>query len=454
MIRFLAVAPEPGQVARHRRAEPDAPLLDEHHDGRRRRDHLGQRRGRRSCRPSSARAPEPRLGARTPCGRPCGPRATPARPPRAGRPGTAAPTAPSMRASRVRSMPSAAAGCARTVCPAAAAASARIAASPARSGPLERRWEKPLWGPRIGMPGAKRKDRLAADAPGLYCAPEHDLPRPANVTMQLRLPAVLAVSLSAWLAPAVALAQSGLVQGRVRGPDGTPIQDARVTGENLRSGRTVDDRTNSAGRFAFIGLTRGPWLFTIEKFGYETATGISNIFRSGRTRMTFVMEVDPLRPPVPETGVLAGIAAGDLQESLDAAHARFDRRDFDGAIGLRDAPRAGPRLTSLHLQIGHARRSATTSGRWPPTAPCPPIRRPPPRPRWPRARDRRRRRPLISACGPRRDNVGRGSCAGGPARMPASGKIPDRARLPSHRTLVDEELRRRCRQWHSRRRAS
>ncbi len=173
--------------------------------------------------------------------------------------------------------------------------------------------------------------------------------------MQQRLPAVLTVSLCAWLAPAAALAQSGLVQGRVRGPDGTPIEDARVTGESLRSGRTVDDRTNSAGRFAFIGLTRGPWLFTIEKFGYETATGISNIFRSGRTRMTFVMEVDPLRPPVPETGVLAGIAAGEVQESLDAAHARFDRRDFDGAIDAYEALlERVPRLTSLHLQIGHA----------------------------------------------------------------------------------------------------
>ena len=181
---------------------------------------------------------------------------------------------------------------------------------------------------------------------------------------QLRLAAVLAVSLCAWLAPAGALAQSGLVQGRVRAPDGTPIEDARVTGENLRSGRTVDDRTNRAGRFAFIGLTRGPWLFTIEKFGYETTTGISNIFRSGRTRMAFVMEVDPLRPPVPETGVLAGIAAGDLQESLDAAHARFDRRDFDGAIDAYETLlERVPRLTSLHLQIGHAYMAKRDHGR-------------------------------------------------------------------------------------------
>ena len=169
--------------------------------------------------------------------------------------------------------------------------------------------------------------------------------------MQLRLPAVLAVSLCAWLAPAVALAQSGLVQGRVRGPDGTPIQDARVTGENLRSGRTVDDRTNSAGRFAFIGLTRGPWLFTIEKFGYETATGISNIFRSGRTDdvrhggrsppaagardRRAGGQVDPLRPPA---------CPDDLH--LQIGHAYHARSVTGGRIAAGDLPgepRRGPR---------------------------------------------------------------------------------------------------------------
>ena len=173
--------------------------------------------------------------------------------------------------------------------------------------------------------------------------------------MRQRLPAVLAVSFCAALAPAVALAQSGLVQGRVRAPDGAPLAGAMVTGEHLRSGRTVADRTNGAGRFAFIGLRSGPWLFAIEKFGYETTQGVSNILRAGRTRMTFVLEVDPRRPPVPETGVLGGIAGGELQEELDAAHARFDRRDFDGALEAYEVLlERVPRLTSLHLQIGHA----------------------------------------------------------------------------------------------------
>lgn len=176
--------------------------------------------------------------------------------------------------------------------------------------------------------------------------------------LRLRAVAFLAAGLGAWLAPLAAQAQSGLVQGRVRAADGAPIAGARVSGESLVSGRTADDRTDDSGRFAFIGLTRGPWVFTVEKFGYETSQGISNISRMGRTAMTFVLEIDPLRPPVPRTGVLAGIAAGEIQEDLDHAHARFDRGDHDGAIAAYEALlERVPRLTSLHLQIGHAYRA-------------------------------------------------------------------------------------------------
>ena len=73
--------------------------------------------------------------------------------------------------------------------------------------------------------------------------------------------------------------------------------------------------------------------------------------------MSFVMEVDPFNPPAPETGVLAGILATEIQFALGAAHALFDRGDFDGAIGAYQALLERiPLLTSLNLQIGHAYR--------------------------------------------------------------------------------------------------
>ena len=174
------------------------------------------------------------------------------------------------------------------------------------------------------------------------------------MTVRLRLGSALAVLFAAWLAPAAAPAQ-GLVMGQVRAADGAPIADVKVTGESLRSGRTADGRTDGAGRFAFIGLTRGPWVFTVEKYGYEPSQAVSNVSRMGRAEIDFVLEVDPFSPPVPDTGVLAGVRAGEVQEALADAHARFDRGDFDAAIEAYEALLERlPRLTSLHLQIGHA----------------------------------------------------------------------------------------------------
>ena len=174
--------------------------------------------------------------------------------------------------------------------------------------------------------------------------------------MPKRAAAILLACVAFCLAAAPAAAQSTVVAGRVRATDGTALEGATVMGENLQnSSRTVDDRTNDAGRFAFIGLWPGPWRFRVEKFGYEASEGISYIRRTGRIEMNFVLDIDPLSPPVPATGVLAGISAGQIQEDLAAAHRLFDRGSFDDAIeayeGLLERV---PRLTSLHLQIGHA----------------------------------------------------------------------------------------------------
>lgn len=174
--------------------------------------------------------------------------------------------------------------------------------------------------------------------------------------MPKRAAAALLACAAFCLAAAPAAAQATVVAGRVRTADGTALEGATVMGQNLQNGNnTVDDRTNDAGRFAFIGLRPGPWLFRVEKYGYETSEGTSYVGRTGRLEMNFVLDIDPLSPPVPATGVLAGIPAGQIQEELAAAHRLFDRGSFDDAIeayeGLLERV---PRLTSLHLQIGHA----------------------------------------------------------------------------------------------------
>ena len=131
-----------------------------------------------------------------------------------------------------------------------------------------------------------------------------------------------------------------------------------VTAESSEWGRTEQAQTDASGRFSFIGLQAGRWLFLVQKRGYQPAQGFANVRRTGESGvLEFELEFDPLHPPAPSTGLLAGIRADDLQAELDAAHALFDRGDYDGAIAAYERVLVQvPRLTSLNLQIGHAYR--------------------------------------------------------------------------------------------------
>ena len=176
-----------------------------------------------------------------------------------------------------------------------------------------------------------------------------------NIVVQ-RTITISIITLLFWMmAPIVSSAQSSIIRGRVRAVDGTPISLAKISGQSARNGRTITDETDGSGRFAFIGLSSGPWLFTVEKFGYEPSQGVVYIRRTARTDMSFVLEINPFSPPVPETGVLAGLRAREIQEDLMSAHALFDDGNFDDAIDLyKELLNRLPLLTSLHIQIGHA----------------------------------------------------------------------------------------------------
>ena len=171
-----------------------------------------------------------------------------------------------------------------------------------------------------------------------------------------RAAVIFLVCSAIWVTAVPAAAQAAVVAGRVRGADGSTLEGAMVNGESLRnSSRTVEGRTDDGGWFGFLGLVSGPWRFVITKFGYEPAEGVAFVRRTGRVDMNFVLNVDPLRPPIPTTGVLAGIPAGEIQEELAAAHRMFDRGRFNDAIdAYEELLERVPQLTSLHLQIGHA----------------------------------------------------------------------------------------------------
>ena len=156
------------------------------------------------------------------------------------------------------------------------------------------------------------------------------------------------------LAPS-AEAQPGFVSGAVRDVAGQPIAGAEVVGEYPRTQRRIDSVTNSSGRFSFVGLQSGRWLFTIRRRGYDPVQGFAAIRASTSARVSFVMESDPLHPPAPTTGVLANLRGDELQEALDIADVHFEDGDYAAAIQAYEAVLATvPSLTALHLQIGHA----------------------------------------------------------------------------------------------------
>lgn len=156
---------------------------------------------------------------------------------------------------------------------------------------------------------------------------------------------------------AVATAQTGVITGAVRDVEGEPIVGAEVVGENTEWQRRLETTTNDAGRFSFIGLQSGRWLFLVRQRGYEPVQGFANVRGSGTGRVNFVMETDPLHPPAPSTGVLANLRGDELEEALNAADALYASGDFDAAIDAYEAVLASvPRLTALHVQIGHAYR--------------------------------------------------------------------------------------------------
>ena len=185
--------------------------------------------------------------------------------------------------------------------------------------------------------------------------------------MSSRLTALLLASVLTGLWPATAWAQAAIMSGVVRSTDGEPIAGATVTAETAPSNmadQTARTQTNGSGRFSLIGLRPGRWLFAVEKAGFNPVLSPANVRRTGRTNMSFVLDFDAFNPPAPATGALAGIRGIEIQEGLLAAHGLFDEGDFDAAIGAyEEMLERVPRLTGLHLQIGHAYREMGDYGR-------------------------------------------------------------------------------------------
>ena len=155
-----------------------------------------------------------------------------------------------------------------------------------------------------------------------------------------------------------AAAQGG-VRGVVRDPGGEGIPGARIIAESLETSQTRTTTTNDSGRFAFIGLAGGDWLFVVQADGFREEQGYSVVRRSGEpARVQFSLELDPFNPVAPDHGALAGVKSVDILARLRGAERLFEGGDYDGAIdAYRDILAVAPALTSVNLSIGHAWRA-------------------------------------------------------------------------------------------------
>ncbi len=161
----------------------------------------------------------------------------------------------------------------------------------------------------------------------------------------------------------VGLTSHAAAQGRIRGlvsdRDGTPIAGALVTAEELAADGSMTAVSDESGRFSFIGLNRGEWLFVVRSEGFKVVQGMANVRASGPGAVVrFTMDRDVFNPPAPLVGILAGLKGNDLLEDLARADDLFDAGDYDEAIEAYSAiVDAAPALSSLNLQIGHAHQA-------------------------------------------------------------------------------------------------
>ncbi len=171
------------------------------------------------------------------------------------------------------------------------------------------------------------------------------------------LRSVFAVLLLGGMA-STAAAQGG-VRGVIRDAGGEGIPGARIIAESLETSQTRTTTTNNSGRFAFIGLAGGDWLFVVQADGFREQQGYSAVRRSGEpARVEFSLEPDPFNPVAPGVGVLAGVKSVDILARLRGAERLFDGGDYDGAIEAYQALlELAPAMTSVNLSIGHAWRA-------------------------------------------------------------------------------------------------
>jgi Carboxypeptidase regulatory-like domain/Tetratricopeptide repeat len=150
-----------------------------------------------------------------------------------------------------------------------------------------------------------------------------------------------------------AAAQTGRVGGTVKDDKGQPIKGATVIAENPNaSPSSFTATTDDKGRYSIIGLRSGQWKITASAPGFQSFGGVVPIRTIGAPN-----------PPV-DFNLLPGAPAGpaglpkEIVAEVEAAEAKFQAKDYDGAIAAYSALLAkAPKLTRLNVAIARSYRA-------------------------------------------------------------------------------------------------
>jgi tetratricopeptide (TPR) repeat protein len=156
---------------------------------------------------------------------------------------------------------------------------------------------------------------------------------------------VSAAAVVALAAPA--LAQTGLVKGKVVGPDGKPVADAVVTIEYMEGvSRKLSTKSDRRGEFVQLGLQSGG--YRVSASADKLGSGYADV----RVRVGTTAEVTITLSPVPP-GTDPKMAA--LKVAFDEGVAASRAKDFDTAIAkFQAALAAQPACHECYYNIGFA----------------------------------------------------------------------------------------------------
>ena len=156
---------------------------------------------------------------------------------------------------------------------------------------------------------------------------------------------VAAFAVLALVAPVSA--QTGLVKGKVVGPDGKPVANAAITIEFVEGvSRKLATKTDKRGEFVQLGLQSGGYRVS------ATLEGVGTGFADVRVRVGTTAEVTITLSALPP-GTDPKLAA--MKTAFDEGVAASRAKDYDGAIAkFQAALAAQPQCHECYYNIGYA----------------------------------------------------------------------------------------------------